>query len=310
MSPGASSPVTGKSEPVPLHGGFDRFAAIAEVVLAFGLVHVGWQALRYFTVFGKWLAHTNLILGLTMVAFTFTVMLLSRRSFAAYGLGTERRSYHLNLGLVCALTLIAVEAMALVVMSGHIDTRWPPAPHAAHKFLRFVGLATAALPAHIIVLLLVWKKRAFIKRIPTLVTIPAIFALLCVLPLVAAYFHRPSMWVTALSLFFASGFGEEIFFRGYIQSRVDQAFGCPFRLLGLEFGPGLLVSSLLFGLVHVLNTVDYFHGRFVFGWWFGVSTFFGGLFFGCMRAKTGSVLPGAIVHGTLDVFSGVASLLR
>jgi hypothetical protein len=40
------------------------------------------------------------------------------------------------------------------------------------------------------------------------------------------------------------GFGEEIFFRGYIQSRVDQAFGLPFRLLGFEFGPGLLVSSL------------------------------------------------------------------
>ena len=310
MSPGASSPVTGKPKPVPLHGGFDRFAAIAEVLLAFGLVHVAWEALRYFTVLGKWLPHTNLIPGLTMVTFTFTVMLLSRRSLAAYGLSTERWSYHLNLGLVCALTLIAVEGMAWVVISGHMDTRWPPAPHAAHKFLRFVGLTTAALPAQILVLLLVWKKRGFIERIPTVVTVPAISALLCVLPLVAAHFHRPSMWLTALSLFFGSGFGEEIFFRGYIQSRVDQAFGCPFRLLGLDFGPGLLVSSLLFGLVHVLNTVDYFHGRFVFGWWFGVGTFFGGLLFGCVRAKTGSVLPGALVHGTLDAFSRIASLLR
>jgi len=205
---------------------------------------------------------------------------------------------------------MAVDAMAWVVISGHIDTRWPPAPHAPDKFLRFVGLATAALPARILVLLLVWKKRGVIERIPSVLAIPAIFALLCVLPLVAAHFHRPSMWLTALSLFFGSGFGEEIFFRGYIQSRVDQAFGCPFRLLGLDFGPGLLVSSLLFGLFHVLNPVDYFHGRFVFGWWFGVGTFFGGLFFGCVRAKTGSVLPGAIVHGTLDAFSRIPSLLR
>jgi hypothetical protein len=290
---------------VPLHGGFDRFAAITEVVLAFGLVHVSWQALKYFIMLGQWFAQKNIIPGLTMVTFTFTVMLLSRRSFAAYGLGTERWSYHLNLGLVCSLTLIAVDAMGLVVISSHFDARKPLDLHTPG----IAGIVAVALLSRLIVLLLVWKKRGVIERIPSVITVPAIFALLSVLPLVAAHFHRPSMWLTALALFFASGFGEEIFFRGYIQSRVDQAFGCPFRLLGLEFGPGLLVSSLLFGLVHVLNTVDYFHGRFVFAWWWGVQTSFVGLFFGCVRAKTGSVLPGAILHGMLDAFARIPYLL-
>jgi membrane protease YdiL (CAAX protease family) len=70
------------------------------------------------------------------------------------------------------------------------------------------------------------------------------------------------VWLPALSLFFGSGFGEQIFFRGYIQSRVDQAFGCPFRLLGFDsFGGGLLVSSLLFGLIHVLNLPLDIHGN-------------------------------------------------
>jgi len=198
-----------------------------------------------------------------------------------------------------------------LVTRSHFDARKLPDPHAPLQFLRFAGLVIVALLVRsIIVLLLVSKKRRVIERIPTVVTVPAIFALLSVLPLVAAHFHRPSMWLTSLSLFFASGFGEEIFFRGYIQSRVDQAFGCPFRLLGFEFGPGLLVSSLLFGLVHVLNPVDYFHGRFVFDWWWGVVTFILGLFFGCVRAKTGSVLPGAIMHGMLDAFARIPYLLR
>jgi membrane protease YdiL (CAAX protease family) len=305
MRPSASSPVNGKPESGPSHGGFGRFAAITEVVLAFGLVHVAWHALKDFTAFGQWDAHKNFIPGLTMVTFTVTVMLLSRRSCAGYGLGTERWSYNLNLGLVCSLSLIAVDAMGLLIIRSQFAARKPLDLHTSG----FAGIVTVALLSRIIVLLLVWQKRGVIERIPTLVTVPAIFALLSVLPLVAAHFRRPSMWLPALSLFFASGFGEEIFFRGYIQSRVDQAFGCPFRLLGLEFGAGLLVSSLFFGLVHVLNTVDYFHGRFVFGWLFGVETFFGGLFLGCVRAKTGSVLPGAIVHGMLDAFSRIPSLL-
>jgi len=128
-------------------------------------------------------------------------------------------------------------------------------------------------------------------------------------PLVAAHFQRPALWLAVLWLFFGAGFGEEVFYRGYIQSRVDQAFGRPWRWLGFEFGLGLLVSSLLFGLVHALNTVDYFHGRFDFGWSMGVQSIFVGLFFGCIRAKTGSVLPGAIIHGLSDVFARIPNLL-
>ena|SRR2546422_3136032 len=63
---------------------------------------------------------------------------------------------------------------------------------------------------------------------------------------------------------FGAGFGEEMFYRGYIQSRVDLAWGKPFRIAGVNFGAGLIVSSLLFGFLHALNTVDYFHRRFDF----------------------------------------------
>jgi len=309
MKTGASLPVTGAPESKPARSGLDRTAAIIEVVLAFALVHVAYRALKRFTVLGEWDAQTNFIPGLMMVAFTVTILLLCRRSFAAYGLGTQKWQYHLNLGLACSLVLLAVEAIALAVTRFQFDASKPPDPHAPLQFMRIAGLAAVALPAFIIVLCLIGGRFGIVERIPRAATIPAILALLAVLPLVATYFHRPSMWGQALWPFLGAGFGEEIFFRGYIQSRVDQAFGCPFRLLGFEFGMGLLVSSLLFGLIHALNTVDYFGGHFDFGWWYGVQNIFTGLFFGCVRARTGSVLPGAILHGLEDAFARIPNLL-
>jgi len=134
------------------------------------------------------------------------------------------------------------------------------------------------------------------ERIPPGVSIPVILILLLLFPLSAAHHHQ-APWGQVLWLFFGAGFGEEIFFRGYIQSRVDVAFGYQFHWLGLQFGVGVLVSSLLFGFIHALNTVDYFHGRFDFGWSYGSEAFAEGILYGGIRAKTGSVLPGAITHG-------------
>jgi hypothetical protein len=86
---GTSAPLTGKPEQMPMRGGLDRFGAIAEVTLAFELVHVTYRALNSFTLFGQWDAQTNLVRGLTKVTFTVIAILLCRRSFAASGLGTE-----------------------------------------------------------------------------------------------------------------------------------------------------------------------------------------------------------------------------
>jgi hypothetical protein len=61
-------------------------------------------------------------------------------------------------------------------------------------------------------------------------------------------------------------------------------------------------------MIHALNTVDYFAGRYDFAWRWLVVNVFSGLFFGVLREKTGSVLPGAIVHGLEDVLGRVPSL--
>jgi hypothetical protein len=52
------------------------------------------------------------------------------------------------------------------------------------------------------------------------------------------------------------GFGEEILYRGFIQSRLNQAIGTPWHFLGVEWGWGIIIASLLFGLSHVMNGLD------------------------------------------------------
>jgi membrane protease YdiL (CAAX protease family) len=75
------------------------------------------------------------------------------------------------------------------------------------------------------------------------------------------------------------------------------------QIAGAKFGVGLFVSAILFGFVHALNTVDYYHGRFDFGWWFGAQSVATGIFFGLLRARLSSVWPAAVVHGLGDTLS-------
>jgi len=55
--------------------------------------------------------------------------------------------------------------------------------------------------------------------------------------------------------------------------------------------------------------VDYFEGRWTFAWHWLLPNVASGLFFGVLRAKTGSVLPGGLIHGMTDVLARVPALL-
>ena len=49
------------------------------------------------------------------------------------------------------------------------------------------------------------------------------------------------------------GIGEEVLFRGYIQGRLNKMFGRPFNILGVRFGWGLIITSVIFGGGHVFS---------------------------------------------------------
>jgi uncharacterized protein len=102
-------------------------------------------------------------------------------------------------------------------------------------------------------------------------------------------------------MFYFAGFGEEILFIVYFQSRLNEDFGRPWRINGVSFGPGLLITSALFAVLHVLNPFNPLVGKFELDVLWGLSSFFFGLLFGFVREKTGTVLSASVGHGLLDL---------
>lgn len=103
------------------------------------------------------------------------------------------------------------------------------------------------------------------------------------------------------------GLVEELFFRGYVQSRLNEAFTKRYKsFLGVNFEwtQGTLVAAVFyFGLPHLLTGVNPFAGRFeVDAATVAITVFaaFLGLVYGVIREKTGSIIVPAALHGSVD----------
>lgn len=86
---------------------------------------------------------------------------------------------------------------------------------------------------------------------------------------------------------------EEAFFRGYLQTALDRAWGRRVDIFGAHVGPALLVSSALFALGHVA-TVPH-PAR--------LAVFFPSLVFGWLRARTGGIGAGVAFHTMCNLLS-------
>lgn len=106
-----------------------------------------------------------------------------------------------------------------------------------------------------------------------------------------------SAMVSVVFFVFFLGPGEELLFRGYIQSRLNSAWGRPFRFFGVPWGWGVIMTSALFGLMHVLSLGDLTGGDWRLSWSWGFWTFFSGLVYGYVREKSGGILAPALLHG-------------
>lgn len=86
---------------------------------------------------------------------------------------------------------------------------------------------------------------------------------------------------------------EEAFYRGYLQSRLDEALPWRTRILGAEVGPALLVTSLVFALGHFATIRE--PAR--------LAVFFPSLVFGWLRARTNGIGAGVTFHASCNIFS-------
>jgi membrane protease YdiL (CAAX protease family) len=123
----------------------------------------------------------------------------------------------------------------------------------------------------------------------------AVWLILLILPSAAAVASgRMSAGIVGWQAYylFVVGFGEEIRSRGYVQSRLNEAFGRPWSLWGTRFGPGLILASILFGFSHIYQLGASRPNVLI-----GLGAMLGGLFYGIVRERAGTFLASALVHG-------------
>jgi len=86
---------------------------------------------------------------------------------------------------------------------------------------------------------------------------------------------------------------EEAFYRGYLMTALDDVWKKRVKLFGGYLSPGLVVSSLLFALGHVLTEPN--PSR--------LAVFFPSLLFGFLRTRTGGIGASVGFHALCNLFS-------
>jgi hypothetical protein len=223
-----------------------------------------------------------------MVGVSLLVIFLHRKKPADYGILFKPIKYHLGITASC---FIPVVLAGMPLGMGIEFKSWP-------------GALLMAVIQIGLLFILAW----ILRRKPTAPNYGIVAAFL-LLPALGT--QEINVWkAVALFLTYALfvGFGEEILYRGYMQSRLNEVFGRPFQFFGVPYGWGAIVTSLFFGLSHVG----------ILGWILGLSTgitlawgfwtFFGGLVFGFVREKSGSILAPALLHGLPQAIAVVAML--
>ncbi len=103
----------------------------------------------------------------------------------------------------------------------------------------------------------------------------------------------PPSWESVLAQVLGIAMPEEMFYRGYVQTALDDAYQRRVRVLGAELGVGLVLGSAIFALGHVATT----------GHLARLSVFFPSLVFGWLRARTGGIGAAVAFHAACNILS-------
>lgn len=87
---------------------------------------------------------------------------------------------------------------------------------------------------------------------------------------------------------------EEIFFRGYMQTKMHDKYPKGLNILGVKFGWAIVITSALFAAGHVVTKPNIAR----------LAVFFPSLIFGWLRERTNSVFPTALFHALCNTLTG------
>lgn len=253
--------------------------AFAEVLTVFTLTFLAIFAVRLTPVWSLQRSQLGyeFINSALMFFIPLFLLVVTRRDFAEYGLRFTRFGRQLMIVGVC---IIPVGAANMV--QAYVD----------HTSL---GGSLVLAGDHVLLLLVVaWLLK---PRASSAATAASVVFPLLVIPVFTSDAEAAHKLLATVYCLLFVGFGEEMFNRGYVQSRLNAVLGRPYVFFGVSWGWGLIFSSLLFGIGHFFTHFNPFLGEFGVNWWWGFWTIFSGLVFGYLRERTGSIFVPAIIHG-------------
>lgn len=254
--------------------------AVLEVVVVFSLTLL-LVALAGLSPVAEWVREVtrrSFIEYAVMIAVPLLILVVTRRNLASYGISLRNFRYHLDVTAAALVPFAIAIAFAGIVNY----TLWWGA-------LIMAGVQMALL----FVLGRLLKRKPTRNENSTLVGAILVIAYSNLAQQVTLSNALSALFFYVLFL----GLGEELLFRGYIQSRLNEAFGRPYQFFGVNWGWGIIITSVLFGFFHVLNIYSLIMGNWQWTPWWGLWTFFAGLVNGFVREKTGSIVAPTILHG-------------
>jgi uncharacterized protein len=103
-------------------------------------------------------------------------------------------------------------------------------------------------------------------------------------------------WLTfvlfAVTAVLIAPFFEELLFRGFLQPLLSRTFGLV---------AGVILTSALFGLLHLF--------QYSLAWQYALIIFLAGAAFGWVRERTGSIVPGTLMHCCFNSVSVIGYLI-
>jgi len=260
--------------------------AVFEVSLVFLLTFLSFGVFQL-TPIAEWqksFLHRPFLEPTVMILIPLLILFYTRKSFGSYAITFQNLRYHLDVVFICLAVVMPLSALGFGFLLPKLQISYLDWDGAL--ILSVIEICSLFLIAYLV------KNKQTFSNLPSSNIFLFLFLLVAAFSLAVfttPYTERISGFVYFL---FFVGFGEEIMFRGYIQSRLNKAFGRSYQFFGVNLGWGLVITSLMFGFTHVINPYNPFH------WWWGFWTFFAGLVFGFIREKTSSVVAPAIIHGT------------
>ena len=131
----------------------------------------------------------------------------------------------------------------------------------------------------------------------------ALMVIIVLIPFVTAFMYDKlslKLFVSFIWHVLVGGFAEEFMFRGYIQSTVNREYGKHWTVRGVKFGPGILVSSALYGLSRAMRAMKPWSGVYTINVGWGLYAFALGLFYGVIREATGDLIGSGTANAMID----------